>query len=189
MIRLVFAIVGGLAAWRYRSLIKDYMNNQLPEVQKKATQVFGEAADKFELGSPSGSALDTGTARRLGLEATHERVRQGGLALAREFRDGSARAAGGQRRNTVVRRVRRTFHHFLTAGNRIGGKPTPVNGPGRRQHVDGGCYEWPPSRPAISRAVILGADAPSDLLNQRLCLDGVGEALDVMAVCAGMKCP
>src|SRR4030095_9836278 len=69
----------------------------------------------------------------------------GGLALAREFRDGSARAAGGWRRNTVVRRVRPHIPTIsVTAGNRIGGKPTPVNGPGRRQHVDGGCYEWSP---------------------------------------------
>jgi hypothetical protein len=47
MIRLILAIVGGLAAWRYRNHIKEYVNNQLPEVQRKATQVFGEAADKF----------------------------------------------------------------------------------------------------------------------------------------------
>jgi hypothetical protein len=47
MIRLILAIVGGLAAWRYRNHIKEYVNNRLPEVQRKATQVFGEAAVKF----------------------------------------------------------------------------------------------------------------------------------------------
>ena len=46
MIRVILAILGGLAAWRYRSHIKEYVNNQLPGIQKKSTQVFGEAADK-----------------------------------------------------------------------------------------------------------------------------------------------
>ena len=52
MIRLILAIVGGLAAWRYRGPIKEYVNKQLPEVQKKAAQVFNEAADKFNSARP-----------------------------------------------------------------------------------------------------------------------------------------
>jgi hypothetical protein len=47
MIRWILAIVGGLAAWRYRSQIKTYVNDNLPGIQKKATQVLGEATDKF----------------------------------------------------------------------------------------------------------------------------------------------
>ena len=52
MIRLILAILGGVAAWRYRGPIKEYVNKQLPEVQKKATQVFGEAADTFNSARP-----------------------------------------------------------------------------------------------------------------------------------------
>jgi hypothetical protein len=53
MIRLMLAILGALAAWRYRSHIKEYVNEQLPGIQKKATQVVGEAADKFNVARPS----------------------------------------------------------------------------------------------------------------------------------------
>ena len=53
MIRLMLAIFGGLAVWRYRSHIKEYATNQLPEIQKKTTQVFGEVADKFNTARPS----------------------------------------------------------------------------------------------------------------------------------------
>ena len=35
MIRLILAIIGGLAAWRYRQPIKEYVNTQLPGIQKK----------------------------------------------------------------------------------------------------------------------------------------------------------
>ena len=52
MIRWILAIVGGLAAWRYRNEIKEYANEQLPVIQKKATQVFGEAVDKFNSARP-----------------------------------------------------------------------------------------------------------------------------------------
>ena len=47
MIKLLLAVLGGLAAWRYRGPIKEYVNQQLPELQKKATTVFGDAADKL----------------------------------------------------------------------------------------------------------------------------------------------
>ena len=53
MLRLILAIIGGLAAWRYRRPIKEYVNTQLPEIQKKTAQIFGEAADKFNSARPS----------------------------------------------------------------------------------------------------------------------------------------
>ena len=53
MIRVILAILGGVAAWRYRSHIKDYVNNQLPGIQKKSTRAFGEAADKINTARPS----------------------------------------------------------------------------------------------------------------------------------------
>ena len=52
MIRLILAILGGLAAWRYRGPIKEYVNNQLPGIQKKTAQIFGEAADKLNSARP-----------------------------------------------------------------------------------------------------------------------------------------
>ena len=44
MMRLLLAIVGGLAAWHYRGPIKKYVNQQFPQLQQKATEVFGDAA-------------------------------------------------------------------------------------------------------------------------------------------------
>ena len=52
MIRWILAIVGGLAAWRYRNEIKEYVNDQLPVIQKRATQIFGEAADQLKAARP-----------------------------------------------------------------------------------------------------------------------------------------
>ena len=52
MIRWILALVGGLAAWRYRNEIKEYVNDQLPVIQKKATEVFGEAVDKLNSARP-----------------------------------------------------------------------------------------------------------------------------------------
>jgi hypothetical protein len=43
MIRLLLAILGGVAAWRYRGPIKKYVNEQLPQLQQKATEMFGDA--------------------------------------------------------------------------------------------------------------------------------------------------
>jgi hypothetical protein len=42
MIKLLLAVIGAWAAYRYRGPIKEYVNRQLPEVQKKATSVFAE---------------------------------------------------------------------------------------------------------------------------------------------------
>jgi hypothetical protein len=48
MIRLLLAIVGGFAAWRYRGPIKEYVNQQFPQLQQKATGVFGDPAEKLD---------------------------------------------------------------------------------------------------------------------------------------------
>ena len=48
MIRLLLAIVGGFAAWRYRGPIREYVNQQLPQRQQKAAEVFGDPAEKFD---------------------------------------------------------------------------------------------------------------------------------------------
>jgi hypothetical protein len=47
MIRLLLVILGGLAAWRYRGPIKDYVNQQLPQLQKKATTLVSDAAEQL----------------------------------------------------------------------------------------------------------------------------------------------
>jgi hypothetical protein len=44
MMRLLLLALGGLAAWRYRGPIKEYVNQQLPELQKKAATLLGDAA-------------------------------------------------------------------------------------------------------------------------------------------------
>ena len=48
MIRLLLAIVGGFAAWRYRGPIKEYVNQQLPQLQQKAAEVFGDPANELD---------------------------------------------------------------------------------------------------------------------------------------------
>jgi hypothetical protein len=56
MMRLLLAIVGGLAAWHYRGPIKKYVNQQLPQLQQKATEVFGDAAKKLAMAGRSAPA-------------------------------------------------------------------------------------------------------------------------------------
>jgi hypothetical protein len=53
MIRWILAIVGGLAAWRYRNQIMKYANDQLPVIQKKAAEVFGETVAKVNAARPA----------------------------------------------------------------------------------------------------------------------------------------
>ena len=48
MIRLLLAIVGGFAAWRYRGPIREYVNQQLPQLQQKAAEVFGDPAKELD---------------------------------------------------------------------------------------------------------------------------------------------
>ena len=47
MIRLLLAVLGGWAAWRYRGPIKEYVNQRLPKLQEKAATVLDDAAEKF----------------------------------------------------------------------------------------------------------------------------------------------
>jgi hypothetical protein len=50
MIRLLLLALGGWAAWRYRSQIKTYADQQLPQVQTRAAEVLGEATKKLKNG-------------------------------------------------------------------------------------------------------------------------------------------
>ena len=47
MIRMLLVVLGGLAAWRYRGAIKEYLNQELPQLQKKATEMVSDAADQL----------------------------------------------------------------------------------------------------------------------------------------------
>ena len=49
MIRLILVALGGWAAWRYRSQIKEYAN-QLPQVRRRAVAVLGEAREQIKEG-------------------------------------------------------------------------------------------------------------------------------------------
>ena len=48
MIKWLLAVVGGLAAWHYRGPITEYVNQRLPQLQKKATTAFGDTAESAE---------------------------------------------------------------------------------------------------------------------------------------------
>lgn len=71
MIRLLLVALGGWAAWRYRSHIKQYVN-QLPQVQRRAAEVRGEGTEKIKEGlqaapdmaRPSPSAEREGQTKR-----------------------------------------------------------------------------------------------------------------------------
>ena len=62
MMKLLLAVLGAWAAWRYRGPIKEYVNRQIPEVQKKATTVFGDAAEKFNAARRSSAERREGQA-------------------------------------------------------------------------------------------------------------------------------
>lgn len=49
MLRLLLLALGGWAAWRYRDRIKESVT-QLPQVQAKAQDAFGEATTKIKEG-------------------------------------------------------------------------------------------------------------------------------------------
>jgi len=53
MIRLFLVILGGLAAWRYRGPIKAYVNQQLPQLQKKASRLVNDAAEQLNTAARS----------------------------------------------------------------------------------------------------------------------------------------
>lgn len=59
MIRLLLIVLGGVAAWRYRTQIKEYAN-QLPHLQRKASDVVRDATAKLEEGASSPAASREG---------------------------------------------------------------------------------------------------------------------------------
>jgi len=60
MIKWLLAVVGGLAAWHYRGPIKEYVNQRLPELQKKATTVLGDTAEKLNTAGRSSAGQHEG---------------------------------------------------------------------------------------------------------------------------------
>ena len=58
MIRLLLLALGGLAAWRYRDPIKKYVNQQLPQLQKKATTLMGMTIEEASAKIRSSGPLD-----------------------------------------------------------------------------------------------------------------------------------
>jgi hypothetical protein len=53
MTRLFLVILAGLAAWRYRGPIKNYVNQQLPQLQKKASTLVNDAAEHLNTAARS----------------------------------------------------------------------------------------------------------------------------------------
>jgi hypothetical protein len=56
MIRLLLLALGGWAAWRYRSQVKTYVDQQLPQVKTRAAEVLGEATKRLKDGLPASDA-------------------------------------------------------------------------------------------------------------------------------------
>jgi hypothetical protein len=52
MIRLLLAVLAAWAAWRYRSQIKESVN-QLPHAQKRAAKVLGDATETIKEALPA----------------------------------------------------------------------------------------------------------------------------------------